>query len=136
MPESRDHFFGRLYNAEHTTGPLHYLNPTKRYHLPEKEKASPTGDEPQKTASEPEGRAPKVVIVWKSRDNRKGRHAVAVSPDVRDRTGEKTPKPSNTLHQSIRGIARMFLRYPIWDVSYDVAVVFTIGEATRLLPPR
>lgn len=128
MRESRDHFFGCHYNAERNTRPLGFLNPTRRYHLAEKKAQPPSKEQAKPPSSEAEGPAPKVVYVWRSRDNRKGRHAVAVSPDVRDHTGEKAAKASNTWRQSLRGIWKMFVRYPVWDVSYDVAVVFTIGK--------
>lgn len=38
------------------------------------------------------------------------------------------------------GLAKMVTRYPVWDVSYDVAVIFTLGRSSfpllfRLLLP-
>lgn len=68
-----------------------------------------------------------VYQVWRSRDNRKGRHAIAISPESATKHGFKHPRATNTLGETLRGIAKMFVRYPVWDVSYDVAVIFTLG---------
>ncbi|KAI5462363.1 hypothetical protein BGZ63DRAFT_211703 [Mariannaea sp. PMI_226] len=130
MVRSQGHFLGRHYDAVHSKGPFKSLNPTKRYLVTEKEfTGSPEGNKdgsPQEQQREP---LFKAAYVWRSRDNRKGRHAVVVTHDPRKHGSAKGPKPSNTWEQTFRGIAKMFLRYPVWDVSYDVAVVFTIGSA-------
>ncbi len=39
-------------------------------------------------------------------------------------------KATNTLRETLRGIWKMVVRYPIWDVSYDVATIFTLGMAS------
>lgn len=39
-----------------------------------------------------------------------------------------TPPSTSTLKQTLKGIWRMFSTYPYWDVSYLVAVVFTLGS--------
>jgi hypothetical protein len=31
--------------------------------------------------------------------------------------------------ESLRGLRKMLVRYPVWDVSYDVAVIFTLGRS-------
>jgi hypothetical protein len=127
MPEVRDHFTGRHYNAERSIGPLKSLNPTKRYLVADKKLiAGPnTGQVPQ--PARPHAQGIGVVYVWRSRDNRKGRHALAVSVDPRKHNASRGPRPSNTWNQTLRGVSKMVLRCPVWDVSYDVAVVFTIG---------
>lgn len=33
------------------------------------------------------------------------------------------------MSETVKGIWRMFVKYPYWDVSYLVAVVFTLGSA-------
>jgi hypothetical protein len=55
-----------------------------------------------------------------------GRHAITVTPD----SGGKylTPPATNTLREVAKGIWRMFSTYPYWDVSYLVAVIFTLGS--------
>ncbi|KAH6986037.1 hypothetical protein BKA56DRAFT_630379 [Ilyonectria sp. MPI-CAGE-AT-0026] len=128
MASSQKHFLGRHYDAEHSTGPFRSLNPTKRFFVAKKGSSRPSdeernGDSPASSSDS----LPKVTYVWRSRDNRKGRHALVIDRDPRKHktTG---PKPSNTWERTFRGILKMAVRYPIWDISYDVAVVFTIGS--------
>ncbi|KAK3945874.1 hypothetical protein QBC46DRAFT_349164 [Diplogelasinospora grovesii] len=45
----------------------------------------------------------------------------------------RIPSATNTLEQTLRGIARMIMRYPVWDVSYDVAIIFTLGSAVWVI---
>jgi hypothetical protein len=128
MPKANDHFHGRHYHAERTTGPVKSLNPTKRYLIADKKVLNAdSGARTVQEESRPGGKSPGVAYVWRSRDNRKGRHALAISVDPRKHEATKGPRPSNSYHQTLRGILKMFVRYPVWDVSYDVAVVFTIG---------
>ncbi|KAK8085580.1 hypothetical protein PG997_006851 [Apiospora hydei] len=73
--------------------------------------------------------------VWQTRNNRKGRHAVAVRvPSHLAGTGLELPKATNTPRQILSGIRRMAVRYPVWDVSYDVAIMFTIGKLSLPSP--
>ncbi|KAF4342060.1 integral membrane protein [Fusarium beomiforme] len=129
MPKAHDHFFGRHYHAQHTTGPVKALNPTKRYLVADKKSPNAKSDAIQGQEAAPvSAKSPGVAYVWRSRDNRKGRHALAISVDPRKHDATQGPRPSNTWNQTLRGILKMFVRYPVWDVSYDVAVVFTIGS--------
>lgn len=78
-----------------------------------------------------------AYALWRSRDNRKGRHALVLTPSAAEgRTGIAAPAAgySNTLAATLSGVGRMVLRYPVWDVSYDVAVVFTLGSVSGALP--
>lgn len=128
MPKAYDHFFGRHYHAQHTTGPFKSLNPTKRYLVADKKSpASVSETGKAQNATQGSTASPGVAYVWRSRDNRKGRHALAISVDPGKHDGTQGPRPSSTWDQTLRGILKMFVRYPVWDVSYDVAVVFTIG---------
>lgn len=56
-----------------------------------------------------------------------GRHAITVALDNKGKY--LTPPPTNTLRETVKGIWRMFSTYPYWDVSYLVAVIFTLGSA-------
>lgn len=160
-----DHFRGRHYTADHISGPIAFLNPTTRL-LPlqraqDKGKAKyddenkPAGGRtqtgPQVSAS-PEGgpsppepaeqeqqqkHHPGIYHVWRSRDNRKGRHALALTPSTAAAAAATTSsshhQPTNTLRGTLAGVSRMTLRYPVWDVSYDVAAVFTLGSVVWVL---
>ncbi|KAG5745340.1 hypothetical protein H9Q70_011972 [Fusarium xylarioides] len=129
MPRAHDHFHGRHYHAERTIGPVKSLNPTKRYLVADKKALNAESDAGNGGKESRQGdKSPGVAYVWRSRDNRKGRHALAISVDPHKHEATKGPRPSNSYHQTLRGILKMFVRYPIWDVSYDVAVVFTIGS--------
>ncbi|KUI63213.1 hypothetical protein VP1G_10348 [Cytospora mali] len=155
-----DHFRGRHYTADHISGPIAFLNPTTRLLPIQKAKPKPTrgdstGPQPDDNAKLPtsEGPAagtdqqkpshspspssphhPAIYHIWRSRDNRKGRHALALTPStVADPTVSTTHQPTNTLKATLAGLTRMALRYPIWDVSYDVAAIFTLGSVVWVI---
>lgn len=164
-----DHFRGRHYTADHISGPITFLNPTTRLLPLQEDKAKdkakdkhkdkpargedPTGPQVPATpeggsSSPPPGLAekqqqqkhhPGIYHVWRSRDNRKGRHALALTPSAAaTSTGSGSgsgshDQPTNTLRATLAGVARMALRYPVWDVSYDVAAVFTLGSVVWVL---
>jgi hypothetical protein len=71
-----------------------------------------------------------VSFLWRSRDNRKGRHALLVRPsrDSREGKTQSLPPRTNTLLATAQGIKVMFTRFPYWDVSWLVAVTFTLGS--------
>lgn len=153
------HFRGRHYAAEHITGPVPFLNPTTRLfplHKPQppsskdkqaaasqppeagdhedEEKAKPQ-EQPSSSSSSSPGSG--IYHVWRSRDNRKGRHALVLSPSKSPTKaalgGPDHPITTNTARATLGGISRMALRYPVWDVSYDVAAIFTLGSAVWVL---
>lgn len=153
---TQHHWHGRHYDAVHITGPIPFLNPTTRFvsvherkkqqqqqqtRDQEKDKDAPDLPTPGTPEEDDENQQKKqqafssqqqqphtgVYNVWRSRDNRKGRHALALTPSMAEGP-HKTPKPTNTFSATLAGIARLVTRYPVWDVSYDVAVVFTLGS--------
>jgi hypothetical protein len=88
------------------TGPLPFLDPTKaRFHHDAR---------------------PDVRFNWTSRNNRKGRHAIVIPSTTNSKRA--APRPTSSLKSVARNIWRMFTYYPIWDISFDVAFVFTIGS--------
>jgi hypothetical protein len=90
------------------TGPLPFLNPTR---APFRHDARPD-----------------VQFKWTSRNNRKGRHAIVV-PQTQATTQEPiAPRPTSSPHSIAYSIWRMLTYYPVWDISFDVAYVFTIGS--------
>lgn len=161
------HWHGRHYDAVHIAGPVHFLNPTTRFLAVHQKKPSqkhhqqldsqvqnkkehaehnvPTPDEldgdKQKRQQQQQQHTAGVYNVWRSRDNRKGRHALALTPSVAAGGDDaqasstidgitQTPKPTNTVFAVLAGLARMVTRYPVWDISYDVAVIFTLGSVS------
>ncbi|KAF4625392.1 hypothetical protein G7Y89_g12774 [Cudoniella acicularis] len=131
-------------------GPFGFLNPTIRryplsWKLPVREQERQSdGDggeeEGPKDGEEGQGsgnggqtkkdviRAEEVQREYRTRDNRKGRHAIFVIPEIAANAKYLTPPATNTLRATIHGILRMFTWAPYWDVSYLVAVVFTFGS--------
>jgi hypothetical protein len=157
----KDHFHGLHYQSRRATGPISFLSPTTRY-IPvpgsdaktrENQRSGapsgslspapsgaaggdaggPTADGPAKTAVTYD-RQRGVYHVWRSRDNRKGRHSAIVTREFAAKGGAAVPQATNTWKATWRNILKMFVRYPIWDVSYDVAVVFTLGASETNLP--
>ncbi len=57
-----------------------------------------------------------------------GRHQLTISPTLDQDASYLTPPPTNTLRGTLRGILRMLTHCPYWDVSYLVALIFTIGS--------
>ncbi|KAH8685723.1 integral membrane protein [Tricladium varicosporioides] len=125
-------------------GPFGFLNPTvRRYPIswvppPHKKNESEEGLKDEETEgrgkkqkdinNRGEIRAEDVQREYRTRDNRKGRHALLISPSLAASARYLTPPPTSSLAQTFYGILRMFTWFPIWDVSYLVAVVFTIGS--------
>ncbi|KAJ0120060.1 hypothetical protein J7T55_000913 [Diaporthe amygdali] len=155
-----NHFRGRHYAADHITGPVPFLNPTTRLlplHKPKEQgrdqQAAPhpptaEGDEDEAPEKQPAStpdltptatHSSGVYHIWRSRDNRKGRHALALtrsaeaSAAVAVGAHQHKPRRTTTTGSTLQGIARMFLRYPVWDVSYDVATIFTLGSVVWVL---
>ncbi|KAB5539529.1 hypothetical protein GE09DRAFT_321101 [Coniochaeta sp. 2T2.1] len=137
-----DHFTPRHYAAKDARGPLPFLNPTRR-HIPlsltdaaatRSKSVVPTtttdhagGALQQGDAAAALGKTTtgSVYHVWRSRDNRKGRHAIAVTEEY---AGKSALRATNSVVEVLRGVGKMFVRFPVWDVSYDVAVIYTIGS--------
>ena len=136
-----------------TSGPLSFLNPTRaQFYHPTPESLNPRASLSQSSAptsisSSPEKpstqcqrpkpptaqNASNVQFRWRSRDNRKGRHALLVDASPSSTTLHTTPAPTSTLTATARGIARMTTYYPIWDISYLVAIIFTLGSAVWVI---
>ena len=123
------------------TGPFSFLNPTRaRFnHVA----ISHDNDDDEKTqdadpASDPspkrdQPKASPVTFQWRSRDNRKGRHTLVVQQSSATTASDDVPcilpESTATLKATLRGILRMLTYYPYWDISWLVAVIFTLGSA-------
>lgn len=117
------------------TGPFTFLNPTSvHFRLRPSDARAPA--QPSALVSKAAGQAteetPGVNYKWTARNNRKGRHALSVDPNVTV-TKSELPRPSSSFQEISRGIVRMFTYYPIWDVSYLVATVFTLGSVVWVI---
>lgn len=123
----------------HVTGPFSFLNPTRASYqhrgLDEKSNRESLEDSGRFSPSQKAGhdttarhRATDIDFLWRSRDNRKGRHALRTAQKREAIAKYNVPSPTSTLRATGQGIIRMLTVYPIWDVSYLVAVTFTLGS--------
>ncbi|KAJ6186854.1 hypothetical protein N7519_001762 [Penicillium mononematosum] len=105
----------------HVTGPVSFLNPTSA-HYELSQQAEDTHAPPQ------------IERLWRSRDNRKGRHAIRIDTEALPHVPGLTTPP---LTQSVSAVAKIILRMvtyvPYWDISYLVAMSFTIGSAVFIV---
>lgn len=68
-------------------------------------------------------------FVWRSRDNRKGRHALALRLGDDGRKQQYgTLKPTNSFSATLQGIWDLFTKFPYWDLSWCIAIVYTFGS--------
>lgn len=135
------------------SGPFSFLNPTRAafsHVLTRNSDISRTsghasGDAPDEdqTRKEEQGASTKpgnneqfasnIAFKWRSRDNRKGRHTLVVDPTLDDSAAYIVPKTSSALGQVVQGILRMFTQFPYWDISWLVAVIFTLGSCVWVI---
>ncbi|KAL6718923.1 hypothetical protein ACLMJK_003158 [Lecanora helva] len=119
---------------DHVTGPISFLNPTHALfrHSPSPP-ASEDTDHMRKTKEDSpqydkEQAASNIQFKWRSRDNRKGRHALVVDQYADPSAKHLVPPKTSDVRAVLRGVGRMFTQYPYWDVSWLVAVIFTLGS--------
>ena len=132
---------------DRVTGPFSFLNPTRAAfrHDPAEQKTLSTANEPQKgadgnhTSEEKAGKrddeqlASNIEFKWRSRDNRKGRHTLVVDPSVDPSAPYLVPKQTSAAREVARNIVRMGTYIPYWDVSYVVAIIFTLGSVVWVI---
>ncbi|PTU25002.1 hypothetical protein P175DRAFT_0554252 [Aspergillus ochraceoroseus IBT 24754] len=127
MPRSRSFHFGRQplqdepqlqLQPSRVSGPVPFCNPTRAHF----------NFTPRIAAPERDHVPGRIERLWRSRDNRKGRHALMIHQRPPGPEGQKLPAP--TVHPAAiaQGIRRMFTSFPYWDVSYLVATIFTFGS--------
>lgn len=133
----------RSLHLVYTSGPFSLFNPTRAYYkhsLTRETQAQdsacealqgsdrqriPSGDDAQYASS--------IGFEWRSRNNRKGRHALIISPTPQSSALYLTPNSSSNYHETVEGIVRMSTQFPYWDVSYLVAITFTCGSIIWVL---
>lgn len=122
-------------------GPFPFLNPTQA-HYEHEVVVQPTQSHLQNAetsigipASTPPIKAPRVSAAnveykWTSRDNRKGRHTLATkSPSVEHpESNVLTPRSATHWRSILNTTWLMITYYPVWDISWCVAYIFTIGS--------
>ncbi|KAK3724086.1 hypothetical protein LTR37_001208 [Vermiconidia calcicola] len=116
-------------------GPISSLNPTQaRFELVPASKhdggslVSNDDRAPLTTSRREEAPTANVAFKWTSRNNRKGRHALTFHEADGDTAHFTPPPPTNGAREILKGIRRMLTECPVWDISYLVAVCFTVGS--------
>ncbi|KAL1634609.1 hypothetical protein SLS58_010604 [Diplodia intermedia] len=113
-----------LRSIEHkVNGPLKNLNPTRAHY-------NIVGEGGKSAHADP---GPGISWKWTSRNNRKGRHALQVRAVPSAAIHQDLPGRTNHPPQILRGVRRMLTTYPVWDISYLTAVVFTLGSIVWVL---
>ncbi|KAG9245063.1 hypothetical protein BJ878DRAFT_37983 [Calycina marina] len=136
---SYPHFTGRPHEECTAFGPFKFLNPTAKHYPVATRKQPQTQnhglqrddieeDSTEQTCSKHKTKGEDVQGKWRSRDNRKGRHTLAVTPYQNAIHTYVAPPKTNSFREIAKGMGRMFTQYPVWDVSYLVAVIYTIGS--------
>lgn len=140
---------------QHAHGPFQFLNPTQglfRHSLPTSTPSSHlTTDSAEAGGGSPNNNAGQVGstaaasataikhwpsvegvnFLWRSRDNRKGRHPLRVQKPLPDSSNNAllgAPRPSSHPREVLKGIVKTFTCFPVWDISWLVAFIFTAGS--------
>jgi hypothetical protein len=116
-------------SSSHINGPFYFLNPTRAHFSGDSTKLSER--DALKASNSPAedqlGKTENVKVLWRSRDNRKGRHALLVGP-ASDESKIALPRKTSHPKEVLTVIVRMFTYYPVWDISWCVAFIFTWGS--------
>ena len=98
-------------SLERALGPVGFLNPTRAHFSHSKENAQPA-----------------VSFLWRSRDSRKGRHPLLI-PSSESNLPRATSHPAEIL----KTIVRTVTYFPVWDISWLVAFIFTLGSVVWVI---
>lgn len=115
------------------SGPFSFLNPTRAHynHVGSALHELKDGNEPPPPSYEQHTSQPvsDIGFRWTSRNNRKGRHQLVVEPaTAASGATYACPESTNALRYMMKVTWRMFTYYPVWDVSWCVAYIFTLGS--------
>lgn len=133
----REHHSLHLHES-HIDGPFSFLNPTGAYFrstaIPSKKTTNTTAsDEEKAEPTKDEQLDSGVQFRWRSRDNRKGRHALVIQPSATKSEKYIEPEATHSLRGLRKGLIRMVIQYPYWDISWLVATVFTLGSVVWVI---
>ncbi|RMZ90202.1 hypothetical protein DV736_g2559, partial [Chaetothyriales sp. CBS 134916] len=151
---SREPFEHNDLPLRYAEGPVKFLNPTRaHFSNPLKSKShnndaksdvtvrselngKANNDQQSSTHSKEETDVPAsaVEFLWRSRDNRKGRHALLVqSPTAGEEPQFLVPRPTSHYQEVLKNIKLTFTYFPVWDISWVVAVIFTLGSCVWVI---
>ncbi|TQS31312.1 hypothetical protein Golomagni_08415, partial [Golovinomyces magnicellulatus] len=85
--------------------------------------------------SDPSAQSQHIGFLWRSRDNRKGRHLLLIkNPNSGDKqTPLHTLVPSYHPSQVLQVVIKTFTTFPYWDISWLVAFIFTLGSVVWVI---
>lgn len=74
-----------------------------------------------------------VEYKWTSRNNRKGRHAITVTPTDLNNSHFSIPPSSSSPRRILHGLVRMVTVFPITNISWQIAIAFTLGSIIYII---
>lgn len=109
-----------------TAGPLKFFNPTNVHiRVNWEDESQPLITATHNEAGQPSGQ----TVIWRARDNRKGRASIAVPTSAASRP--KTSRKTRCLFQLSKvgsGFFRCFTSFPYWDIAFWSGFSYTIGS--------
>lgn len=125
---------------QHVNGPFNFLNPTYARFAHTTPSATTTTEHHRtdRAQDKDEDATPQsasdVHFKWTSRNNRKGRHAITVFPSKdQSKPNYVAPRSTASWRPILETVWRMLVYYPVWDVSWCVAYIFTWGSIIWVL---
>jgi len=117
-------------------GPFTFFNPTQasyKHEIHTPSHRDPLRDSTTDLAQPAEAQklsAANFEYKWTARDNRKGRHTLVKGSPSLEHPEANVATPRSTTHwRSILHTLRLMITfYPVWDISWCVAYVFTLGS--------
>ncbi|KAI9709772.1 MAG: hypothetical protein M1820_003175 [Bogoriella megaspora] len=130
----------------HVNGPVSFLNPTRarfdqrldQSGLPLSRHEAAEKGTTQEADDGVSGNNPTLTYQWTSRDNRKGRHRLRIQAPSKATEQESSPRvdfpPATNSPSAIANVLWLMLAYyPVWDISFDVAYLFTWGSVVWVI---
>ncbi|KAK5169810.1 uncharacterized protein LTR77_005788 [Saxophila tyrrhenica] len=126
-------------NDRKVHGPVSFLNPTQARFNPvnpseDSQTARPSDVVPRTQTQRPgEAQVANAGYQWTSRNNRKGRHTLVYNQSDDSDAVYTIPRATNSIKEVLKVMFRMFTYFPVWDISYLVAIIFTFGSLIWIL---
>ncbi|KAL2419237.1 hypothetical protein ABEF95_004145 [Exophiala dermatitidis] len=134
---------------ERADGPVGFFNPTRAHFLystvsrvkeqiekevQDTDDAVRDGVKEEKREHKSPEAAKNVRFLWRSRDNRKGRHALLVQrPAPGEESSFLAPRSTSDPREILRNVKRTLTYFPFWDISWLVAFIFTWGSVVWVI---
>lgn len=121
-----------LFRLEGTAGSLYFFNCTAaQFELAASSEPSLSYSEHTSghAALPTQSQCSEASFLWRSRDNRKGRHAVLLRrrpDDIMNKVW--VMEATNSPAAIVRGLRAMATLFPYWDISWLLATMFTLGS--------